>query len=261
MESLLSIWRRHDTGSTGENWHRYPHWFRAHDSMRAAAESYAASLAELEEGQRAFVVRGHMKGLYQEWARLYAADHDEARAKQEKRAPHPDEWAAGMAADYSQEHAKGVCSNSRGFCAVALHYFAEYVAEALEAFGVEWEQRSQGDKPGGVVLPLELDTDRARAAFAAALEKGWMIKNGNGYEWRGVDGKGSIAQFAYFCGRIYGYKWGYKSTIYGGNDGEHIPWEALQALFSTKGNLHKSISQVYNSKKPQPWRSLIDAIL
>lgn len=273
MESLLSIWKRHNVGKgTGENWHTYPHWFRAHDSMKAEAESYAASLSELEEGKRAFVVRGHMEGLRGEWARIYAAENDgelpenanELRTNSEKRAPHPDEWATGTGAEYQREHAKGVCSNSRGSCAVALHYFAEYVAEALAAFGVEWEQRSKSEaretKPGGVVLPLELDTEGAREKFAEAIARGWMAERGDGYEWRGVDGKGSIAQFAYFCGRIYGYKWGHESTIYGGNDGEHIPWEALQALFSTKGNLHKSISQVYNAKKPQPWLRIIDSI-
>ena len=56
MESLLAIWKRHETGgSTPDNWGKYPHWFRVHESMIAEAESYAASLFALEDGERAFI--------------------------------------------------------------------------------------------------------------------------------------------------------------------------------------------------------------
>ena len=263
MESLLSIWKRHNAGKgTGENWHIYPHWFRAHESMRAEAESYAASLAELEEVKRAFVVRGHMEVLRQEWARLYAAEYGggslQAKGGNVSLPPHPGAWAAGTVTGYNLEHARGVCSNSRGSCAVALHYFAEYVARALAAFGVEWGQQKpgEGNKPGGIALPLELDTDEAREKFAEAVARGWMIEKGDGYEWRGVAEKGKRGQLAYFCGRVYGYE---RGATYEGNTGAHVPYQQLERLFS-ETRLDRALSQVYEAKKPQPWRRLIDEI-
>jgi hypothetical protein len=50
----------------------------------------------------------------------------------------------------------------------------------------------------------------------------------------------------------------YQYTI-SGNAGEDFPEESLNKLFGVR-RLYSSLTQVYNAKKPQRWRSQIDAI-
>jgi len=58
----------------------------------------------------------------------------------------------------------------------------------------------------------------------------------------------------YFCGKVYNYKY----TI-SGNVGENFPEESLNNLFGEK-RLYSSLTQVYNAKKSQRWRSQIDSL-
>ena len=257
MESLLSIWKRHETGgSTPDNWGKYPHWFRSHESMIAEAESYAASLFALEDGERAFLVRGHIEMLRREWVRLYEACNDgEARAKQEEQALHPGEWATGAAAKYREEHGKHIRSNSRGSVAVALQYFGEYVAQALEAFGVEWEQRSKSEArettPGGVALPMELDTDTARAVFKEAMARGLMDEN---YNWR--YGLQMLSCFARDMSLHLHLGKGVNA------DGtERISWRPFETLFKLKpGTLRSNYNDIQKTGQAPNGAYLIDRL-
>lgn len=104
-------------------------------------------------------------------------------------------------------------------------------------------------------LPKELDTKKARQYFAKAIQNEYMEKVGDyKYHWIGTNDKGNRSELAYFCGKVYGYV----HTITG-NAGEDFPEESLNKLFGVK-RLYSSLTQVYNAKKPQRWRSQIDAI-
>ena len=268
IESLLSIWRRHVGAKGLDNWWQYPHAPGAHERMKAEARQYAQNLLREERPDLwPIFARGDVENLCDLWLELYAGEYD-GKLPGDTNRTHPAMWADGAAAEYVKEYNRphDDCNHTRGVGVVALQYFAEYVTAALERYGVEWGQKERSEhdeqretKPGGIALPLELDTDRAREKFAEAIARRWMAEKGNGYEWRGVTDKGKKAQLAYFCGRVYGYKWGYTNTTSGGNVGKRVPWQALQALFSFHGDLHKSLRQVYDAK-PQPWRRIIDSI-
>lgn len=107
----------------------------------------------------------------------------------------------------------------------------------------------------GIVLPKDLDTPRAREAFAKAIENNYMeAVDGGKYHWIGTSGKPNTSELAYFLGLVYNYKY----TLYG-NAGENFPEDSLNELFGVT-RLYSSLTQVYNAKKKQRWRSLIDNI-
>lgn len=117
----------------------------------------------------------------------------------------------------------------------------------LDKYGAEQEVRN------GILLPKELDTPRAREAFAKAIEKKYMeATDGGKYRWKGTSGKANTSELAYFLGLVYNYKY----TLYG-NAGEKFPEDSLNELFDVT-RLYSSLTQVYNAKKKQRWRSLID---
>ena len=101
-----------------------------------------------------------------------------------------------------------------------------------------------------------LDTKLAREIFAECIKKGWMHETESGYQWEGIpDCRGKIAQLAYLCGKIYGFKY----NKIGGNSGKEYPEEELDKLFKEK-YLEKQLLQVYAADKPQKWRALIDEL-
>ena len=111
------------------------------------------------------------------------------------------------------------------------------------------------DGSNNLQLPKELDTKKARQYFAKAIQKKYMEKVGNyKYHWIGTNDKENRSELAYFCGKVYGYI----HTI-SGNAGEDFPEESLNKLFGVK-RLYSSLTQVYNAKKTQRWRTQIDAI-
>jgi hypothetical protein len=119
----------------------------------------------------------------------------------------------------------------------------------LEKYGANSKESN------GIKLPKELDTPKAREAFAKALERKYMEATDDGrYRWIGTSMKPSTSELAYFLGKIYNYK----HTTYG-NDGEAFPEESLNKLFGVT-RLYSSLSQVYNAKRKQRWRSIIDDI-
>ena len=107
------------------------------------------------------------------------------------------------------------------------------------------------------ILSVELDTEKAQKAFCNAIEKGWMKAKTNGcLEWLGIGWIGKQAQLSYLCARIYGYQY----DVNRGNVGERIPYDALERLFDIK-RLDRSMQQVFEAKKPQKWRVIIDKII
>ena len=145
---------------------------------------------------------------------------------------------------------------------IANHQFDDWQSTLDNIFSVPlpegWfdtfinEKPQEGDE---LTLPKELDTKKARRCFARAIKKKYMEKADNGkYRWIGTNDKGNRSELAYFCGKIYGYV----HTI-AGNVGENFPEESLNNLFGVT-RLYSSLTQVYNAKKTQSWRCLIDEI-
>lgn len=258
MESLLSIWARRP------EWEKYPHLFRSHDSMKAEAESYAASLSGYGERERRFIVRGHMAGARSEWEALLFEGEREPRPVE---AADPGAWLEMAGANeetatrYGARFNRGVCAGGHHDGAVALHYFAGYVAQALANFGVEWMGAETVTLPRGLNLPPKLDTPEARRAFPLAIDMGWMRpKPGGGFEWLGVCEEGTKGQLAYFLGKVYGYEWVKTGIREGLNKGKQLPQDDLAALFSVAGRFSTDLARVYTAAKPQPWRATIDEI-
>lgn len=129
---------------------------------------------------------------------------------------------------------------------------------AIWMLTLEWMEQhtaENGQYGNSIVLPKELDTPKAREAFAKAMEKKYMeVADDGKYRWIGTCMKPNISELAYFLGKVYNYK----HTIYG-NDGEAFPEESLNKLFGVT-RLYSSLSQVYNAKRKQRWRSIIDDI-
>lgn len=130
--------------------------------------------------------------------------------------------------------------------------------QTIGMLSIEWlEQHTATSRQDGdeLCLPKDLDTPRAREAFAKAIKLKYMEAAGDGkYRWIGTGERGATSQLAYFLGRVYNYKY----TI-SGNAGEYFPEESLNELFGVT-RLYSSLSQVYNAKKPQRWRAMIDVI-
>ena len=114
--------------------------------------------------------------------------------------------------------------------------------------------KEEPDDGGQLVLPKELDTPNARKYFAKAIEKKYMVADGDKFRWLGTGDKGSLSQLAYFLGRVYKYVFSVK-----GNAGEPFPEDSLNVLFGVK-RLRSSLDQVYLAQKPQVWRDKIDSI-
>jgi hypothetical protein len=144
---------------------------------------------------------------------------------------------------------------------VASHQFKDWTPTFDRIFSVPlpdgWFDSfidEESEEPNSIKLPKELDTSRARIYFKKAMEKDWLRLENDRYRWIGTNDKGNTSELAYFLGRVYNYK-----HTFNGNDGEDFPEESLNKLFYAK-RLYSSLTQVYNAKKPQRWRSQIDTI-
>ena len=143
----------------------------------------------------------------------------------------------------------------------AIELWEQEVEPFMRIYGHtnEDEEEAQDKRNEGeyvLQLPNELNTEKAQRVFNKAIGKGWVRANNDGFEWVGIDGKRIKAQLGYLCAEIYGYKYNAKT----GNEGENIPYEALQRLFSVT-RLDRAIQQVYEAQKPQLWRRQIDEII
>jgi hypothetical protein len=136
---------------------------------------------------------------------------------------------------------------------VDAHYVSNYEYAELLMDRIRKEDKEPPRVEG---LPDKLKINNAENYFEMAEAKGWMTKTRGKYEWKGLGiGKnGTLAQFAYFCGRIYGYK-----HAPNGNIGSQIPAKDLEEYFGMN-NIYKSIVQAHSASKPQAWRRCIDEI-
>lgn len=154
-------------------------------------------------------------------------------------------------ADSEEEIISNLCHHADALDEWINHYDEsdEWLSDEIK---VTLEEEPQEDD--GLALPKELNTKRARQYFAKAIDRGYMKQEGGAFRWVGTDDKGRTAELAYFLGRVYNYE----HTI-SGNAGEDFPEESLNRLFGVK-RLYSSLTQVYEAKKPQRWRSQIDEL-
>ena len=138
----------------------------------------------------------------------------------------------------------------------------EYLVKLLEQNGISVPDFSLGVPPSipaitknrknALSLPSKLDTERSQKFFKKALDRNYMqIVNGK-IGWVGTGDRGTNSQLAYFCGRIYNYE-----NSVNGNVGENFPESELCEFFGLK-RLYSLLTQDYDSKKKQSWRSKID---
>lgn len=95
--------------------------------------------------------------------------------------------------------------------------------------------------------PQEPSTDRAKKAFAAAVEAGFMEKTDTGYKWK--YNRGSKASLAYFLVKTYSP-----------DNTSQTPFTALGRLFDVP-RLDSHADQVNQAKNEQKWRAKIDELL
>lgn len=103
----------------------------------------------------------------------------------------------------------------------------------------------QGNQPK---TSHEPSTNRAKKAFAKAVEAGYMEKTATGYRW--LYNSGSIASLGYFLVQVYN------------PDGSKVtPFKALDELFGVTRLDSASNKALLEVKKPQKWREKIDELL
>lgn len=95
----------------------------------------------------------------------------------------------------------------------------------------------------------EPSTDRAKKAFAAAVEAGFMEKTGTRYKWK--YNRGSKASLGYFVVKVYSPS---------PDDTSQTPFTALGQLFGVS-RLDSHADQAFQAKKEQKWRAKIDELL
>ena len=95
--------------------------------------------------------------------------------------------------------------------------------------------------------PQEPSTNRAKKAFAAAVEAGFMEKTGTDYKWK--YNRGSKASLAYFLVKVYSP-----------DNTSQTPYKALEGLFGVS-RLDSAADQAFNAKNPQYWRAELDELL
>lgn len=107
-------------------------------------------------------------------------------------------------------------------------------------------------------LPDDINTEHVYDCINKAIDANYIsIIDNNHLEWLGNNGNKTLAHLAYFCGVIFGYN---KDGSCNGNAGNHVPYKALEDLFSVK-RLDRALSQVHEAKKPQVWRKKYDDLL
>lgn len=112
----------------------------------------------------------------------------------------------------------------------ALKYFERHRAPAAE-----------------IAENKEPSTKRAKKAFAAAMEAGYMQKTDTGYKW--LYNRGSQSSLVYFLVKAYDP-----------DNTAKTPFTALGKLFGVT-RLDSAADKALNPKKPQRWRDKIDELL
>lgn len=161
----------------------------------------------------------------------------------------------GMFTDEDEQDViiENLCKYSEGLEAWINEYedSDEWLSDEIETCLASFQNKPQ-EKISGV-----LDTELARKIFAKCIEKGWMYETESGYQWEGIPNcRGKIAQLAYICGKIYGFKY---SDREGKNIGKEFPDAELCKLFN-KVSIGKQLVQVYQATNKQKWRTVIDQL-
>lgn len=119
-------------------------------------------------------------------------------------------------------------------------------------------EHHKSSKKLNITLPNELNSPHVLKCIKKAVLKGYIKPlSGNKLEWLGDNGKKNPARLAYFCGLIFGYKIDCRVN---GNAGGRVPYTALEDLFGVK-RLDRSLRQVHEATKPQPWRKIYDSLV
>ena len=126
--------------------------------------------------------------------------------------------------------------------------------EVWNLYSEEGEYTSEPQSETGLPLSGSLDINRAKTYFQKAIEKGWIAKEDNKLTWQGIGTRAHDSQLAYFCGRVYDYKYSVN-----GNTGTEFPTNELEELFGVK-NLYSLLRQVHEAKGKQKWRACIDEL-
>lgn len=141
----------------------------------------------------------------------------------------------------------GAWKNRTSGCVVVEDAFC-YANEASINYSLWREEQKPATKANSPrTIPQELNTDRARAIFAKAVEAGYMEKTATGYKW--LYNSGSKASLAYFI-----------MQVFSPDNTKQIPFKALGQLFDVT-RLDRALDQATTAKKLQQWRGAIDNLL
>ena len=106
----------------------------------------------------------------------------------------------------------------------------------------------------GWSLQGSLDRQRAHTYFQKAIDNG-LLKYENGeFSWIQIGNRGGNSQLAYFCGKVFEYE-----HSISGNVGTSFPEEELNKIFGIP-RMQSLLQQVYEAKKIQSWRRIIDEL-
>lgn len=126
-----------------------------------------------------------------------------------------------------------------------------YLGKKLTSEAKEIALRDVGDWLAGVKpprqQPQEPSNERAKKAFAKAVEAGYMEETANGYKW--LYNGGSQVSLGYFV-----------MQVYSPDNTKQIPLKALGRLFGFS-RLERAVENATTVKKPQSWREPIDNLL
>lgn len=138
------------------------------------------------------------------------------------------------------------------WCEEYLRYMKLYYTPQTFTYTVEYktedeepQQSPDAAQESEIVLPPELDTDKARMVFQNALDAGYMEKQGNGYKWNK-----SKALLAYMCGRlIFGDEINGELEYKRHDKGKLFPDSAVCKLFNLDTRLSNSRLQMENAPR------------
>ena len=121
--------------------------------------------------------------------------------------------------------------------------------EALAQIDEQIKEAARGEQAAehNACISTEPRTDRAKQAFAKAVELDFMIQTSNGYKW--TFDNGSKVSLGYFI-----------CMVYNQDNTKITPFKALEKLFGVS-RLDRAAEQATSAKKPQPWRDGIDKLL
>ena len=126
-----------------------------------------------------------------------------------------------------------------------------FVPDSGKVIQTDKIKASEGKKTadnGTLELPAGIDTPEAKRVFERAITEGYIVWNGNNYNWN--KDKANRQAAAYLCEKIYCP-----------NPSDKNPnWGLIEQFLGLK-RLDQAVRQNYNVKKPQKWITEIDRLL